>query len=202
MLTVARLKYILVGLFAANWFVSGFLTSLTPTVAYWIPWICLACWIPLFCVFLGALFRRSWKGAAIVLTALLLDVFCFAKPQSVESLRFWFFAKGFRIHAFPAKDYLSGCHLTEFVEDGVKQTVGTRESWGAGYEYTDYFAFYDTTGEIALPLSQRTPEWKDAMWHHPPKRALRDSADRAAHLFGSFYRVTVYDNEFDGDSAQ
>jgi len=88
MLTVARLKYILVGLFAANWFVSGFLTSLTPTVAYWIPWICLACWIPLFCVFLGALFRRSWKGAAIVLTALLLDVFCFAKPQSVESLRF------------------------------------------------------------------------------------------------------------------
>ena len=92
--------------------------------------------------------------------------------------------------------------MTEFVEDSVKQTVGTCESFGAGYDYTAYFVFYDTTGEIALPLSRRTPEWNDAMWHHPPKRALRDSADRAAHLFGSFYRVTIYAEEFDGDSAQ
>ena len=195
---MARLKYILIVLFAANWFVSGFLTSLMPTVAYWIPWICLACWIPLFFIFLGALFRGRWKGAAIVSTALMLDAFCFAKIQFVEPVRFWFFAQGFRIHAFPAKDYLSRCRLTEFVEKGVKQTVGTCESFGAGY----YFVFYDTTGEIALPLSQRTPEWNDAMWHHPPKGVLRDSADRAAHLFGSFYRVTIYDNEFDGDSAQ
>ena len=101
MLTVARLKYILAVLFAANCFVSEFLTSLMPTVPYRIFWICLGCWIPLFFVFLGALFRRRWKGAAIVSTALMLAAFCFARPPSLEPLRFLVFRPGISHSCLP-----------------------------------------------------------------------------------------------------
>jgi hypothetical protein len=88
--------------------------------------------------------------------------------------------------------------LTEFFKGGVEQTVGLCEDSGVS---VTYFVFYDTTGELALPLAQRTPEWKNAMWHYPPQWVLRDSDGRAEHLFGHFYRVAILTKEFFRQSA-
>jgi hypothetical protein len=92
--------------------------------------------------------------------------------------------------------------LTDFIEKGVKQTVGECEASGVVYGPIADVVFYDTTGELALPISQRTPEWKDAMWHYPAKKVLRDGEDRAEPLFGNFYRVEIGHEEFDGDSPE
>jgi hypothetical protein len=93
---------------------------------------------------------------------------------------------------------MSGCRLTEFVDNGVKQTVGLCETWVAAYQSAAYLVFYDTTGQIALPVSQRTPEWKDAMYDYSPKKVLRDSDGRAERLSGDFYRIRIDQDEFDG----
>jgi hypothetical protein len=144
---------------------------------------------------LSALFRRRWKAVAIFVVAWVAVTLSFLEVTEPFS---WLRRQGFRIHAFPAKEYLSGCRLTEFVEKGVKQTVGSCEDWGVVYESTAYIVFYDTTGEIALPVSQRTPEWKDAMYDYSPKKVLRDSEGRAERLSGDFYRVSIDHDEFDG----
>ena len=110
---------------------------------------------------------------------------------------YWVHVLGFRIHASPIEKYLSGCRLTEFVEKGVKQKVGECEASGSS-DTIVYVVFYDTTGELALPASQRTAEWKDAMWDYPPRGVLRDGSDRAAPLFGNFYLVAILSEEFEG----
>jgi hypothetical protein len=194
------LKYVLIVVVLSSAYALSFLSYPLPTLSDWLVWIFLACWIPLFIFSLSALLRRNWKAVAIFSATWVLGYLPFAEFEPVDRFRFWLSQQGFRIHASPVEDYLSKCRLTEFIEKGVRQTVGLCEvSGGAAITY---FVFYDTTGEIALPLSQRTPEWKDAMWHYPPKGVLRDSEDRAGHLFGNFYRVDILATEFDGDSVE
>jgi len=192
---VGVLKYLLVIVVAGSWYAAAFLTYLMPTFAARLPWIGFACWFPAFFFSLSALFRKRWKAFAIFSATWVV----FALPLlGVEQQFSWLRAQGFRIHAFPVEGYLSGCRLTEFVEKGLKQTVGDCESWGVVYDNVAYVVFYDTTGEIALPVSQRTPEWKDAMYNYSPKKVLRDSEGRAEHLSGSFYRIGIDHGEFDG----
>jgi hypothetical protein len=143
------------------------------------------------------LFRHRWKALAIFSATWLLAFLCVAKPESVERLRFWLLVQGFRIHAFPAEEYLSRCRLTEFVENNVKQKFGQCKSWGLG-DYTAYVVFYDTTGEIAAPVSDRTPEWKDATYDYSPRDVLREKEGRAKRLSREFYRVSIYQDEWDG----
>jgi hypothetical protein len=76
--------------------------------------------------------------------------------------------------------------------------VGDCESSGLSYSSFAVVVFYDTTGELALPPTQRTPEWKGAMSYYPAKKVLLEGDDRARHLFGNFYRVSIDSGEFEG----
>jgi hypothetical protein len=196
------IKYLLAIVVAAGWYAMPFLSYSLPIHAVWPAVIFFACWIPLLFFSLSALFRRNWKAVAVFSATWVLALLPLLEVEPVVRFRFWLYVQGFRIHTSPLEDYLSGCRLTEFVEQGTKQTVGECELDGdAVYDDFVYVVFYDTTGEIALPLSQRTPEWMDAMYHYSPKKVLRESQDRAEHLNGSFYRIRIDHDEFDGDTV-
>lgn len=191
-------KYLLAIVVAAGWYALPLLAHSLPIPSVWPVGIMFACWIPLFFFSLSALFRRNWKTVAVFAATWVLALLPLLKVEPVERFRGWLYVQGFRIHASPVEDYLSRCRLTEFVEQGAKQTVGECE-WDGDAVYDDvvYVVFYDTTGEIALPLSQRTPEWMDAMYNYSPIKVLRESEDRAEHLIGSFYRIRIDHDEFD-----
>ena len=143
-------------------------------------------------------FRRDWKAIAIFEATWALAVPSFVGYGPLEHAQFWFLAQGFRIHAAPVGDYLSKCKLVEFVEKGTRQTVGDCESSGLSYANVNYVVFYDTTGEIASPRTQRTPEWSDAISYYGARKALIEGQDRAEKLFGNFYRVTIDIGEYEG----
>jgi len=205
------LKYVLIIVVLLGPYALSFLSYLLPTLSRWLIAISLACWIPLFFFSLSALLRRKWKAAAIFSITWVLASLPFIQIEPVTEIRFWLFLQGFRIHASPVEGYLSKCRLTEFIEKGVKQKVGECEASGSS-DTIVYVVFYDTTGELALclagdarrrnkrlvPVSQRTAEWKDAMWDYPPRGVLRDGSDRAAPLFENFYLVAILSEEFEG----
>ena len=195
---MTRLKFLLVISVAASGYSSPFLLYLLPTLSYWLFLISLICWIPLSFLSLSALFRRNRKAVAIFSATWALAVLPLLDPEPVGRFRFWLLVQGFRVHASPLENYLPRCQLTEFVEKGTKQAVGDCESSGLSYASVSYVVFYDTTGELALPLAQRTPEWKDATRYYPAKKVLLESEDRAEHLFGNFYRVGIAIDEFEG----
>jgi hypothetical protein len=198
---MTRIKYLLAIIVAAGWYALPLLTYSFQTYAFWLDWMFLACWIPLFFFSLSALFRRNWRAVTIFSATWALALLPLLDVEPVERFRFWLLVQGFRIHASPVEDYLSRCRLTEFVEKGTKQRVGECESSGGVNDNAAYVVFYDTTGEIALPVSQRTPEWMDAMYHYSPKKVLRDSEDRADPLIGKFYIIRIDHDEFDGDTV-
>ena len=189
-------KYILALFAPISQYAAHFFYYLLPTVFVWLLWIGFACWIPLLFFSVDALFRFRWRALAIFAAAWLVVSLPYL---GITRQLYWVHVLGFRIHTSPIQEYLARCRLTEFVEKDVKQTVGVCED--SGDALVSYVVFYDTTGELVLPLRERTPEWKDAMWHYPPKGVLRDSEDRAIHLSGNFYRVGILATEFDGDSA-
>ncbi len=186
---MAPLKYILALFVATSWFATGFLSFLAPTVVPWIFWLSLACWIPLFFVFVSVLIRRRWKAAAMVSTALALGILCFVEPESVEPFRFWLLVQGFRIHAAPVEQYLSKCELTAFTEDGIGQQLGVCEGRMVSSNLFDA-VFYDTTGQFALPPARRTKGWQDAMYPNNSHCYLTEKAI-AQPLFGKFYIVMI-----------
>jgi hypothetical protein len=197
MFAMRPLKYVLVFVALISPYASSFLYYLLPTLSYWLLWIFLACLIPIFFFFLGALLRRDLKAVAILSATWTLAFLPFSEIEPVAEIRFWILVQGFRIHASPVEDYLSKCSLTEFVEKGVRQKVGECERSGYNDAIT-YVVLYDTTGELASPASQRTAEWKDAMWDYPPRDVLRDGEGRAVPLFGNFYQVGVLLEEAGG----
>jgi hypothetical protein len=189
-LFLARFRFALAIFVAAGWYTSAFLTYLLPAFSDLLLWIGIACWLPMFFLSLSALFRRQWSAVAIFSAAWLVAALPFL---GVADQFNWLLVQGLRIRASSIEEYLSQCRLTEFVESGVKQTVGLCENSDGP---VTHFVFYDTTGELASPLSQRTPEWKGAMWHYPPQWVLRDSEDRAVRLFGNFYGVSIPNKDF------
>jgi hypothetical protein len=82
----------------------------------------------------------------------------------------------------------------------VKQLLGRCEIFANEVAALD--VFYDTTGEFILPVSQRTPEWKAAMWHFSPHAVLLEKEGRARPLFGNFYEINISSTEFDGDDER
>jgi hypothetical protein len=172
-------------------YASAFLTYLLPSLSYSLYDIRLACWFFVFFFTLNALFRRRWKTIAIFSAAW---VWFFFTPYKFNEPFFWLMSEGFRVHASPVDDYLSRCELVEFVENGAKQTVGSCESTGMTSPI-DYIVYYDTTGEIALPFSQRTPEWKQAMSRLARDEVLQHSGWK---LFGNFYRLGILLEEYRG----
>lgn len=196
--SMTRFRYFLAIFVPANWYAAPFLSYPLPIFSYWLLWIALGCSIPLFFFLLGALFRRDAKAVAIFSVAWVLTVLPLFDLEPVERFRGWLHAQGFRIHASPVEDYLSTCKITHFVEKGIKQAVGQCEYTSLAYDSFAYVIFYDTTGELALPISRRTREWNDAMWHYSPKKVLLEGEPRAEHLFENFYRVGISIDEFEG----
>ena len=191
---MATLKYLLFIAIPIIWVVDAFLTYPAPITAYWLIWLYVACVLALFFLFLGALFRRRWKEVAI---------FCVIGPVALlpylglnVSFR-WFYVEGFRFHASPIDRYLSQCKLIEFFEKDTKQKVGVCERQGLpGYGVLT--VIYDTTGELELPASQRTPEWTKAMVRFSPGKVFTQSEGRAERLFGNLYEIAVQLEEEEG----
>lgn len=197
---MTRLKYLLVVFVLVLLCLADFLTYLVPRASQPLALTALVATFPLLVFFVSALFRRRWKMVAIFAATFGLVYLFFT--DAGQPFRFWLITQGFRIHAGPIDDYLSRCRLTKFTEKETAQAVGDCEWAGMDSAPIDYVVFYDTTDEIALPTSQRSPEWYDAMWHYPPKAVLRDGAPRAKRLIGHLYRIHVLAEEFDGDSSR
>lgn len=115
----------------------------------------LAASVPLLVVSLEAVFRLRWKWIATFLAAWLIIV---PPLFGFSTLSIWLGAQGFHLHSLLVQNYLARCRLTEFVENGVKQSAGFCQ----GIDEGAYFAMivYDTSGQVILPVAQRTPEWK------------------------------------------
>jgi hypothetical protein len=157
----------------------------------------LVCWFFIFFYFLCALILRRWKSVALYCAAL---AWLFFVPPPATKPFHWLVVQGFRIHASPVKDYLSKCRLVEFVENGVNQTVGICQGADMGSYIRS--VYYDTTGELALPSSERTPEWKLAIRPFASNKAFVNSDPHARHLINSFYELSTLLREFDGDDGR
>lgn len=193
----AALKYILLVVIVGSWIVGALLSFVAPLFVYHLVWVDIVCLLVLFCLFLGALFRRRWKEVAVffIIWAVVLLPY-YGSDAPLRQL----VVLAFRVHVSPVDEYLSRCKLIEFVENGATQAVGVCETTGLGNE-TYRLVIYDTTGEIALPASRKTPEWTEAMMRFRQAKLLVKSEDRVDHLFGHFYRVAFSDLEDDGNNS-
>ena len=194
----SAIKLTLVILVFVSWFGMPLLAFSFPLLPDRLAGLYLFCLLALFVLFLGDLFRLRWNDVAIffgIWAVVLLPLYGIKAP-----LR-WLRVEAFRIHASPIEEYLSRCRLIEFVENGTKQALGRCDYLGIGGEAV-LDVFYDTTGEFVLPVSQRTPEWKAAMWHFSPHQVLINAEGRAERLFGNFYEITIFPGEFDGDDER
>jgi hypothetical protein len=109
----------------------------------------------------------------------------FVKPVAPQE---WLRVLGFYVRTRLVDDYLSRCRLTEFTENGFKQTAGSCEGFDRGLFFEDIV--YDTTGEFMRPVSQRTPEWEHVMSGATVKEVLSKER-RAYRLFGNYYCVEI-----------
>ncbi len=172
----------LLGLYGGN-----FLYFLLPDTFSWLVLAGLVFWIPLSIISLDALFRRRWK-----LILIFAIVWVLLSPQfiGVWEPRYWLRGQGFHLRTLLTKEYLSGCKLTEFVENGTKQAIGPCP--GGNGDRGDYFDYivYDTTGNSALPVSARSSEWKRLM-AKATERGVESREHPTYHLFGNFYATSV-----------
>lgn len=148
--------------------------------------------VPLLFFLIGAVVQRDWKSSAILALTWLLIVLAFT---DIQEPRGWIRIAGFYAKTKMVSNYLSSCELSDFVENGVKQTMGFCE----GHDRDDYYeaVVYDTTGEFVLPASERTPEWK-AMMRTTVKDAQVDRDQAAYHLFGHYYAVVISNLDLTG----
>jgi hypothetical protein len=137
--------------------------------------------IPLVVFSLQALFRRRWKLMSIYALVWVLLCVPFTRYSGPHH---WLRVLGFYVHTRLVGDYLSICQLTEFVENGVKQTAGVCGGFNRSESIDGII--YDTTGEIMQPVSQRTPEWERAM-ESVILREVVMSERPAEPLFGKCY---------------
>lgn len=193
-LSRSNVKLALVALVVASWIGSSLLAFSLPSFSDWLVTLYIICLPVLFVLFLGDLFRRRWKQLAnflVIWAVVLLPVYATNAP-----LR-WLYAEALRIHVSPLEEYLSRCKLVEFVENDAKQKVGVCERHGQPGNVTRTL-IYDTAGELALPVSQRTPEWTKAMVRFSPGLFFTKAEGHAHHLLGHFYEVDVPLERADG----
>lgn len=179
------MRYVPATVPVASLYLSAFLEFSFSELSHWLFLISFLCLPVMFFLTLRTLFQRRWKESVMLLAAgafIFLPAFGAGEPlQRVRSL-------GFRLHISPVEQYLSGCRLIEFFENGVRRTVGECESHGiySGHALT---VIYDPSGEILKPVSQRTQEWQRAMSEFYSEEVLNSSERRTQHLFSDFYVV-------------
>jgi len=188
------MRFALVALTIASSIGAPSLAFSFPNLSDQLIWVWLICLFALFVLFVSDLVRRRWKQLAIFLTIWAFVLLPFYGNE--VSFR-WLYVEAFRIHISPLEEYLSRCKLVEFVENGVNQKVGVCERHGEPGNITRTL-LYDTTGELALPPSQRTPEWTKAMVRFSPGFYFTKTEGHADHLLGHFYVVDVSLEKADG----
>jgi hypothetical protein len=188
---IGSLRYLLLLFAVVSPYAAAFLHYPSPDASdtlYDLSWIC---WPFVFVVSLGVLLLRRWIAVAIFAVAW---IWLFLGPSHGPGESFyWVMKQGFRFHASPVRDYLTKCKLVEFTENGVGQTFGFCEGADRGTFIES--VFYDTTGEYALPLSQRTAEWRHALLELVSEEHLEA---RAEHFFDNFYVVCIPLENFHG----
>ena len=143
------------------WYGGAFLEFLLPATWQWLTAVSLAVpmslfviialsvtiafSIPLLLIFLIALFKLRWKSIGLFGTTWALLIIAWLGNWEPS---YWVTGQGFRIHTLLVGDYLSKCHLTDFIENGIKQTVGLCEGFDRG-NYIDLIV-HDTTGEFVF----------------------------------------------------
>jgi hypothetical protein len=183
------LKYLLVAVTLVSWTVDQLL-MFVPRVCEWHGFVFASCFFSVLLSALWALIRRRWHTLAIF--CLPLIVICFVTRGSN-----WLRATGFSIYTSPLEQYLPGCRLVEFVEDGEKQRVGECEGIPtSGITWT--YVIYDTSGQLVLPRAQRTREWKSAVGMLSSPDVYIETEGRASHLVGDFYVIGVRLDELQG----
>lgn len=190
----SAIKYILLVIALVSWFGTRPLRFSLPGLANQLVFVYVACLLALFLLLLGALLFLRWKEVAIFLVIWTLVVLPVYRGSELPR---WIYVEAFRLHAAPIEEYLSRCKLIEFVENGAKQKVGLCERLplpGDGW----LTMIYDTSGQLMLPVSRRTPEWTKAMVRFSPGRVYTQLDDRANHLFGNFYEVLIPLEDMDG----
>ena len=145
-----------------------------------------ACWFFLFFFTLSAIVRRRWGQTAIFVAAW---AWMFFAPPFAQAPLPWLAAQGFGIQARSAEAYLSTCELFQFTETGTQRTFGVCGGADRGTVFTQIF--YDPSGEIASPLSERTPEWRRAMEQRLATRPLLEKNVVGRHFLGDFYEVVI-----------
>ena len=179
-LSIAAILGAVLGLCAFNFFY-----LLYQPILYWLVWAKDVSYVLLALLSLGVLVTLRLKWIAIFAACwmfIFLPELGFAAPFD------WLTAQGFHVRALLDGGYISRCRLTDFTENGGRQTVGLCERINRLY-VCDYI-MYDTAGQFVLPPVQRTPEWKQAI-SIVAKDSIVRSADPASHLFGKFYYVVV-----------
>jgi hypothetical protein len=188
MVTMKLLRNLLVVTMLVSW-VTHQLFMYVPGFSDWSGLVCAGCILTLFVCALLALIGRKWNTLAIFCVA--FAVILLHQPGH------WLRATGFRIHASPIEEYLAQCRLVSFEEDGKKQQVGECQGIPTS-DITWDTVVYDTTGQLVLPLAQRTEGWKSAMGMLSSPDVYIESERRASHIFGNFYVISVRIDELQG----
>jgi hypothetical protein len=169
-----------------------FLTYLWPSASEWLIRIGLICtviavpWL-IVCAF------KSRPGSALILVATLLFIFApnFAESENAN----WLMTLGFRIHASPIEQYLTTCRMSEFTENGVKQSIGDceRDFYEVGFPAALAYVhvIYDPSRNLLKPEAERTPEWQEAL-EGLLSAGSTVSITSVRHLFADFYMVDYY----------
>ncbi len=192
MLPMRLLKYLLVAVTLLSGVVAQMLAFVPSVWQERSSSVFAGCLFTVFVFALLALIRRRWSALAIFFLALAVIVL-----GSVTQPGHWLRATGFRIYASPIEQYLSGCRLSVFVEDGKQQQVGECEGIPTS-EITWVYVIYDTTGQLLLPRAQRTQEWKSAVRMLSSPDAYIETEGRASHLYGDFYIFPIRIDELQG----
>jgi hypothetical protein len=114
---------------------------------------------------LVVLFRGDGKSRAIFLVSWLWILLLIFAPIGRFGMQL--IVLGFRLHVWNVENYVATkCELVDFSERGKMHAVGRCDAFSDRFG-TDLI-FYDSSGQIAMPLSRRSSEWRDAMYYFPP----------------------------------
>jgi hypothetical protein len=133
------------------------------------------CWLALFFLALAAPFRRRWRELAVYVLALGFTTAAFwavliVPERAINLPNRWLQEIGLRIYASylsaPARqqELLAKCTFVEYTgEDGAKRKIG--ECGDPLRTASDFWiqAVYDPSGELTLPVVERTIAWRPAV---------------------------------------
>jgi hypothetical protein len=136
--------------------------------------------------------KQNWKSAAICLVPLaVVGVSRLSENVPAKLIQ----ATGFRLYVAISNQYLANCNLHSFEERGVAQQLGLCQSIPrlGGWRTV---IIYDSTGELAAPLEERTKAWRDVALDLPAANFMTRSLQGRTRIFESYYAVNIpFDKE-------